>query len=632
MDRLDRAILYHHHVLQNKNKTNKARNSNRGKKRKANGSECTTGFAATSGTSLGEQSPDHGTSNKKARHSTSGPADTTDCASVRAVTNTAEIPVPTLEELGWTLRTHKPHNPNKSVRFAEPETLQSFQSGNSPLRDSHKLRAMRPAPVQGSTPKRKSEVKEGGSLDINDGNRPFDHMSGGNPPIDHQYGETTPFTHIGLGIKESASIDCLANNTAECSGISSTTVHSLCGFGPDLMAQKIANMKPGAARTSSLNRMRPVWQRSFNPEIRAHYPVFIPPGSITRFPPMEMTNREPTHPSRGTLDTTKLPGVFPQSTNALRLPSLTSLAPPPANNMAGATNVDRSHPDFWQHSSSNRARGSYFVNCTSNLPHGTGGYSSINNIVMAPQHPVPDMGNTLRSPPVPPPTIHAPRPFRPFSVASVARPIANDLIEKNDGRRPEPKVEQRLPNPVVKSSYPNSLTLDLAASVPGFTLINMVNKDPQAPHPKFANTANVYDVPPPFILKSQPPDPNRRPEPKTQAKIEIHKENVPGQKVWHSPPRPGQTHPTIYRLVEVDAPDEQEHARNKANSLPPTIHQDAMTLQRCTEGMEATRREHTNIRALARHEHAVTACWILQVGQRAKMVWNCDVCDAFGRV
>ncbi|KAL8846018.1 MAG: hypothetical protein Q9221_008867 [Calogaya cf. arnoldii] len=103
-------------------------------------------------------------------------------------------------------------------------------------------------------------------------------------------------------------------------------------------------------------------------------------------------------------------------------------------------------------------------------------------------------------------------------------------------------------------------------------------------------------------------------------------------KVWHRPPGPGEVHPTIYRILHVAAPDEQELALFAADNTVPHIDEDIRALQSGSQSREDARREQAKIRAVARHEHAVTACWILQLWQRPKMLWECDVCDAKGQI
>ncbi|KAL8647439.1 MAG: hypothetical protein Q9226_006426 [Calogaya cf. arnoldii] len=121
-------------------------------------------------------------------------------------------------------------------------------------------------------------------------------------------------------------------------------------------------------------------------------------------------------------------------------------------------------------------------------------------------------------------------------------------------------------------------------------------------------------------------------EPVAEEGIEPGKGNDLDLKVWHRPPGPGEVHPTIYRTLRVAAPDEQGLALFAADNTVPPIDEDVRSLQRGSQNREDARREQAKIRAVARHEHAVTACWILQQWQRPKMLWKCDVCDAKGQI
>lgn len=133
-------------------------------------------------------------------------------------------------------------------------------------------------------------------------------------------------------------------------------------------------------------------------------------------------------------------------------------------------------------------------------------------------------------------------------------------------------------------------------------------------------------------LRIFPLAPNAEPGAKGGMEAGKGKGNGSNVKVWHRPPSIGETYPTIYRTVKVEAPDEAERARYETDTSVPAIDDDAIALERGSQNHEYALKEQTKIRALVRHEHAVTVCWILQQGQRPKMLWECNVCDAEGRM
>ncbi|KAI4253109.1 MAG: hypothetical protein L6R42_007702 [Xanthoria sp. 1 TBL-2021] len=133
-------------------------------------------------------------------------------------------------------------------------------------------------------------------------------------------------------------------------------------------------------------------------------------------------------------------------------------------------------------------------------------------------------------------------------------------------------------------------------------------------------------------LRIFPLAPNAEPGAKGGMEAGKGKGNGSNAKVWHRPPSIGETYPTIYRTVKVEAPDEAERARYETDISVPAIDDDAIALERGSQNHEYALKEQTKIRALVRHEHAVTVCWLLQQGQRPKMLWECNVCDAEGRM
>ncbi|KAI4274648.1 MAG: hypothetical protein LQ337_003782 [Flavoplaca oasis] len=106
----------------------------------------------------------------------------------------------------------------------------------------------------------------------------------------------------------------------------------------------------------------------------------------------------------------------------------------------------------------------------------------------------------------------------------------------------------------------------------------------------------------------------------------------PSPSVGHRPHRAGDVQPTIYRTVKVPAPDFWELKQYAMSNGIPIIDEDARVLEKESENQEDVRKEQVKIRGLARHEHAIMACWILQQGQRPRMLWQCNECGAKGGI
>ncbi|KAI4282126.1 MAG: hypothetical protein L6R38_003172 [Xanthoria sp. 2 TBL-2021] len=149
--------------------------------------------------------------------------------------------------------------------------------------------------------------------------------------------------------------------------------------------------------------------------------------------------------------------------------------------------------------------------------------------------------------------------------------------------------------------------------------------------PNSAGTTNSAGTPLSTVngLRIFPFTPNS--EPGAEGGMEAGRGKGSDVKVWHRLPSVGESYPTIYRTVKVEAPDEAERARYETDTSIPAFDEDLRALQRGSQNHEDALKEQAKIRALVRHEHAVTVCWILQQGQRPKMLWECNVCDAKGR-
>ena len=106
----------------------------------------------------------------------------------------------------------------------------------------------------------------------------------------------------------------------------------------------------------------------------------------------------------------------------------------------------------------------------------------------------------------------------------------------------------------------------------------------------------------------------------------------PSPSVVHHPHRVGEVQPTIYRTLKVPAPDFWELKQYAMSNGIPIIDEDVRALEKDGENQEDVRKEHVKIRRFVQHEHAMTACWIVQQGQRPRMLWECNDCGAKGGI
>ena len=106
----------------------------------------------------------------------------------------------------------------------------------------------------------------------------------------------------------------------------------------------------------------------------------------------------------------------------------------------------------------------------------------------------------------------------------------------------------------------------------------------------------------------------------------------PSSNNWYRPHSIKEVQPTIYRTVKVAAPDLWELEQYAMSNGIPFIDEDVGVFQKGSENHDGAQREQVKIRGLARHEHAITACWILQQGQRPRMLWECHTCGAKGGI
>ncbi|KAL8998929.1 MAG: hypothetical protein Q9169_002148 [Polycauliona sp. 2 TL-2023] len=535
MDRLDRAILYRHQLLQNKTKDATVRT----KKRKANEGDGTIDDnAATETGSSTQETPDRAVGKKRARSSKPRAQDKCDSVNVDPRVGTIEIVNTSLGDVDSTVRNEKA---TKSVRFDEPESQRTSRIGSSPPSATPKFRAIHPAPIRGPTPPSVTKEKEGKSPDVQEVLHPFGHTSGDSYPPNRQYGHTGLFAHPSVAESESQLAISPANMTQGGFGIPSPTVHELCGFGPFLMAPRAQDPTLRAPRVNKLIRASDIDRLNFKdwqipvgtgvPSSDLHKTPSSPPGPSGGFTSVNVINKVPECPSSGTLDT------------------------------------DRRH------------------NIPSFDTHG----------------------------------------LKPYAPPRMAQPSANNKVGFSDRRLPPPLNGQDRLHPILirdsplsdPNPHPCLGSEDLAP-------INLVNEQPRNVKPP--HTIGFRNVPSSRILKSQPLRLDHQADIKGGRNIEGGKAKDSDIKVWHRPPGVGETHPTIFRLVDVAAPKEWERAQHETGIavVSPPLEEDMEILLRENQSREEADKEQGKIRALLRHEHALTACWILQQGQRPKMLWNCD--------
>ncbi|KAL9637446.1 MAG: hypothetical protein Q9204_001890 [Flavoplaca sp. TL-2023a] len=85
----------------------------------------------------------------------------------------------------------------------------------------------------------------------------------------------------------------------------------------------------------------------------------------------------------------------------------------------------------------------------------------------------------------------------------------------------------------------------------------------------------------------------------------------PSPSVGHHPHRVGEVQHTVYRTVKVPAPDIWELKQYAMSNGIPIIDEDVRALEKDGDNQEDVRKEQVKIRGFARHEHAITACWIM---------------------